>query len=98
VASALAPSAPEVVQLTRELLSNVGRHAGATTCRVSLRSNGDHAAMLEVDDDGQGFDPGTADPGMGLANVEQRALTLGGQIEIESVPGEGALVRVILPI
>jgi signal transduction histidine kinase len=98
VASALAPSAPEVVQLTRELLSNVGRHAGATTCRVSLRSNGDHAAMLEVDDDGQGFDPETADPGMGLANVEQRALTLGGRIEIESVPGEGALVRVILPI
>ena len=45
------------MQLTREALSNVGRHAKATTCRVSLRRGADGLAVLEIDDDGVGFDP-----------------------------------------
>ena len=50
------------MQVTREALSNVGRHAEASTCRVSLYRSDDQA-VLEVDDDGKGFDPETiADP------------------------------------
>ena len=55
-AAELAGRAADVVQLAREALSNVSRHAGATTCRVSLYHHGD-SAVLEVDDDGRGFDP-----------------------------------------
>ena len=98
VAAELASRAADVLQLTREALSNVGRHASAHTCRVSL-SRRDGAAVLEIDDDGAGFDPVAArGAGQGLRNLEERALSLGGGFEIESAPGEGATVRVTIPL
>ena len=59
VAAELASQAGDVVQLAREALSNVSRHAGAATCRVSLY-RAEAGLVLEVDDDGQGFDPAAA--------------------------------------
>jgi signal transduction histidine kinase len=97
VASELTAMAADVLQLAREGLSNVGRHAEASTCRVSLyRRN--HQAVLEVDDDGRGFDPETNRRGDGLANVESRARALGGNVSIESAPGKGSTVRVALSL
>ncbi|MDQ2674943.1 MAG: GAF domain-containing protein, partial [Chloroflexota bacterium] len=58
VASELSTKAADVVQLAREVLSNVGRHASAATCRVALYRR-DGGAVLEIDDDGQGFDLAT---------------------------------------
>ncbi len=89
--------AGDVVQLTREALSNVGRHSGAATCRVSLTQR-DGSAFLEVDDDGRGFDLATVRRGDGLTNLEQRAEALGGKISIESVPAQGTTVRIALPL
>jgi signal transduction histidine kinase len=62
VAAELAARATDVVQLAREALSNVSRHAQAATCRVSLYHQGD-SAVLEIDDDGRGFDPTHHRPG-----------------------------------
>jgi two-component system sensor histidine kinase UhpB len=99
MAAELASKAPDVVQLAREALSNVGRHAEATTTRVSL-SLRDGAGLLEIDDDGQGFDPGAArgSGGHGLRNLEDRVASLGGRLEVESRRGEGTVVRVVLPL
>jgi signal transduction histidine kinase len=97
VAAELSGMASDVVQLTREALSNVGRHAGAATCRVSLMQR-DGVAVLEVDDDGSGFDPATTRRGDGLTNLEARAATLGGKTAIESSPTEGTTVRIELPL
>ena len=95
-AAALAEAAAEVVQLAREALANVSRHAQATTCRMSLYRDG-AAVVLEVDDDGQGFDPVLTRPsGQGLRNLGARAAALGGQVEIDSRSGEGTRVRVQL--
>jgi signal transduction histidine kinase len=95
-AAALAGVAAEVVQLAREALSNVSRHAQATTCRVSLYRDG-ATVVVEVDDDGRGFDPATARPGgQGLGNLRARAQALGGRVELDSHPGEGTRVRVQL--
>ena len=94
-ASALASRAGEVVQLAREALSNVSRHAEATTCRVSLR-RGAEGIVLEIDDDGRGFDVGTSTPGMGLRNLRERVESLGGVLEVTSTPGEGTTVRATL--
>jgi len=95
-AAALAEVAAEVVQLAREALSNVSRHAQASTCRVSLYRGGG-TVVLEVDDDGRGFDPATARPrGQGLGNLRARAQALGGRVEIDSHQGEGTRVRVQL--
>jgi signal transduction histidine kinase len=96
-AAVLAPYAGDVVQITREALSNVRRHAHAATCRVSLHRN-DRGATLEIDDDGDGFDVAAAGgTGRGLQNIRARASRAGGSAEISSVPGEGTTVRVTVP-
>ena len=97
VASRLTSAAGDLLQLARESLSNVGRHAQATTCRVSLYRDDRHA-VLEVDDDGKGFDQGTAGRGEGLTNLEKRAADLGGRTTIDSTPGRGTTVRVVVPL
>jgi signal transduction histidine kinase len=97
VAAGLASVAADVIQLAREALSNVGRHAHATTCRVSLRHE-DHMAVLEVDDDGTGFDLATTPRGEGLTNLEQRAGSLGGAASIDSIAEQGTTVRIELPL
>ena len=99
VAAALASRAGDLVQMTREALSNVGRHAQAETCRVSLlRVGPEGAARLEIDDDGVGLDPDTRGDGMGLGNLRDRVVALGGNLEIESGAGTGTSVRLTIPI
>jgi signal transduction histidine kinase len=97
VAAELAGRAGDLVQLAREALSNVSRHAKAVTCQVSLyRDEG--GGVLEVDDDGRGFDlTKPTGPGQGLRNLRERAERLGGRAEIHSAPGQGTRVRVTLP-
>ena len=97
VASELASVAADVVQLTREALSNVGRHAEATTCRVSLRRD-EASASLAIDDDGRGFELGGKTGGLGIANLRDRASSLGGAMEIDTRTGEGTAVRISLPL
>jgi signal transduction histidine kinase len=89
-------AADDLVQMTREALSNVARHAQAATCRVSLRREAGRA-VLEVDDDGRGFDPAGTALGQGLGNLRGRAARLGGEAAIHS-GGEGTTVRVTLPL
>jgi signal transduction histidine kinase len=97
-AAELASRAGDVVQLAREALSNVGRHASAATCRLSLRRQ-DGSVILEIDDDGSGFDQEAAQgSGSGLANLEGRAAALGGTLRVESVPGQGTTVRLDVPV
>ena len=94
----LAGVATHVVQMARESLSNVARHADAATCRVSLRRS-DGRAVLEVDDDGVGFDvKGPSPAGLGLQNLRSRAESLGGRLLVTSPPGEGTTVQVSLPL
>ena len=97
VASELSSRASDVVQLVRETLSNVGRHGEATTCRVSL-FRGPQGAILEIDDDGRGFDVDRATSGMGLHNLRDRVGSMGGRFAISSVLGEGTTVRMELPL
>lgn len=98
MASHLAPSSAQIVQIAREALSNVARHAQASTCRLSLFRREEHA-VLEIDDDGQGFDPATVRAeGQGLRNMRERARAMGGDVVLESTPGEGTTIRVRLPL
>jgi signal transduction histidine kinase len=95
-ASRLTSRAADVVQIVREALSNVGRHGAATTCRVSVERNA-AGLVIEVDDDGQGFDVELTRSGMGLQNLQERVGSLGGVFQIESIPGEGTTVRATFP-
>jgi signal transduction histidine kinase len=89
----------DLVQLTREALSNVGRHAQAATCRVSLRRGASPGmAVLEIDDDGLGFAVDAVASGMGLRNLGERVAALEGQLSIESSPTDGTTVRAAIPV
>lgn len=77
-------------RILQESLTNVMRHAGAHSVEVRLwLENG--ALCLSISDDGKGFDPGQCRPGrsFGLVGMQERMLMLGGQLQIDSRPGEG---------
>lgn len=98
VASELASRAGDIVQVVREALSNIGKHAEATTCRVTLRRGREGGAELEIDDDGRGFVTSEADAGMGLSNLRDRVAQMGGTLAIDSVEGEGTTLRASFPL
>jgi signal transduction histidine kinase len=87
--------AAQVLAVTRELLSNTARHAGAT--RVDVRLTASDDVMLEVTDDGAGI-AAAQTRRSGLANLAQRAESLGGSFEVDSAPGEGTRVTWRVPL
>ncbi|MPZ87200.1 MAG: hypothetical protein GEU81_03805 [Nitriliruptorales bacterium] len=79
-------------------LTNVARHARASSVRVRLRSN-DSYALVDVIDDGVGFDPRKVGGGHhGLALMRQRAALVHGRFVIDSLPGEGTTVHLHVPV
>lgn len=85
-------------RIAQEALNNTLRHARASTVTVYLGREGDQA-LLEVYDDGCGFDPQEAGEGrMGLANMRARAAAVGGELKVRSQPGLGTRVRVTVPL
>ena len=86
-------------RLCQEFLTNIARHAGAENVSVNLAMD-QGSVVLGVTDDGRGFPPGPTDrPGhLGLVGARERAGNLGGAVEINSKPGEGANVLVRIPI
>jgi signal transduction histidine kinase len=89
----------ELLHIAREALSNVARHARASTARISLSSD-DASVRLEIADDGQGFAVGAALPAghFGLVNMADRAAALGGAMEIRSRRPGGTTIIVTIPL
>jgi signal transduction histidine kinase len=88
----------ELLRISQEALSNVRRHAGASTVTVRALLV-DHSLVLRITDDGCGFD--MADVGwasVGLASMRERAAIVGGDIEITSAKGDGTRVAVSVPL
>ncbi|HMK07949.1 MAG TPA: GAF domain-containing sensor histidine kinase, partial [Anaerolineales bacterium] len=85
--------------ISQEALANVGKHARASHVWVSLR-RGEAETILQVIDNGQGFDAGAtpARLGHGLSNIVERGHAIGGGVDILSSPGEGTAVTVRLPV
>ena len=82
---------------TLEALQNVQKYAAASAATVRLREEAGRL-LVEVSDDGRGFDPTAAVRGAGLTNMEDRLEILGGSLQIESTPGGGTTLRATVPI
>ncbi len=85
----------ELSRVIQEALTNARRHSAARNVLVSLAVDGD-ALLVEVVDDGRGYDP-EAPAGTGLRGMRERAQRLGGELQVDSTPGEGTRVRVRVP-
>src|SRR5215204_1950809 len=78
----------------REALANVVKHAGATAALVQVEAREGHV-VVEIRDNGKGFDPAAEHPGhFGLESMRSRATEIGGRLTIASTPGLGTVVRV----
>jgi signal transduction histidine kinase len=97
----------EALSILSEALTNVSRHAEATEVEVALKA-GDGVVTLSVRDNGRGFahDAGTRaglvalarEEHYGLVGLHERAERVGGQVSVESMPGEGTTVAVQIPL
>jgi len=87
----------QLFRMAQEALANIARHARAQHVWLRLEQDGD-AMLLEIRDDGQGFDTATARGGMGLSNLRERARALGAEAQIESAPGHGATISIRAPL
>lgn len=88
-----------VFRVAQEALSNVAKHARASKVHLTLTYL-DDTLLLDVQDDGVGFDPvGTpSSEGYGLVGMEQRLARVSGTLTVESAPGDGTILNAAVPL
>ncbi|RZA33709.1 MAG: HAMP domain-containing protein [Lysobacteraceae bacterium] len=92
----LAISAYRIVQ---EALSNVMKHAQATSAQVRLvLDEGAQTLRIVVADDGNGFDPASASEGIGIIGMRERVYAVHGVMDVRSSPGGGTVLAITLPL
>jgi len=90
--------ATTVFRVVQESLTNIARHARASSAEISLVRRGNNLE-LQVRDNGCGFNPRLRKAkSFGLAGIQERVLMLGGELDISSTSGEGTTIRVSIPI
>jgi signal transduction histidine kinase len=99
------PSEYEIIlfRIIQEALTNIAKHARANQATVRLESSPGRIC-LAVEDNGIGFEPekvlagDNGQPGWGLLGIQERTVLVGGQYEIDSAPGQGTQIRVMVPL
>jgi two-component system, NarL family, sensor histidine kinase DevS len=86
-----------VYRIVQEALTNVAKHAGASTASATVRRDA-HRVTAVVEDDGSGFDPFSISRGLGLTSMFERAELVSGTVKIESRPGGGTTIAVEVPL
>jgi PAS domain S-box-containing protein len=88
-------------RIVQEALNNVSKHAQAKHASVLLERRGNEVRLI-IEDDGRGFNVDSVrrerDSGMGLAGMQERAASIGGELQLESSAGDGTTLFVRLPI
>jgi signal transduction histidine kinase len=90
-------------RIAQEAMSNVARHSQAGHVNIQVRYD-DGQVTMTLTDDGQGYDLAAISPpvdhsrGLGLASMQERASLAGGRVTIESQPGQGSAVHVVVPL
>ncbi|MCY7345001.1 MAG: histidine kinase, partial [Pyrinomonadaceae bacterium] len=84
-----------IYRITQESLSNIIKHSGASFAGVRLRIENEKL-VLTIEDDGRGFADGTNPNGLGLTGMRERARMIDADLTIDSHPGEGTKIRLVL--
>lgn len=87
-----------IFRIVQESLTNVWRHAAANSVEITIWQRGDDI-VVEVRDDGKGFDLAAMPTkgSFGLLGMRERAIAVGGKVEIASAPSKGTVVSVRIP-
>lgn len=84
-------------RIAQEAFNNIVKHARASTVVIRLTQQ-EHEIILEVRDNGKGFDPANPFPGhLGLRSMQERAAQVNGTFTMKSAPGQGTCIRVSVP-
>ena len=87
-----------VYRMVQESLTNIGKYAQATEATIVLKNYGNHV-IVEVSDNGKGFEPGTARPSThGLAGMRHRVQAANGKLTVTSAPGRGTRLMAMIPV
>ena len=81
-----------IFRIVQESLLNISKHANADTCYVSILLDDGHL-VLEIKDDGIGFDLNATKQGIGLQNIQERSKTISAILEVNSKPNKGTTIR-----
>jgi len=92
-----------LIQLVRELLFNVVKHAGVKQAAIAVFEDGGRL-HIQIKDEGLGFNPADLNAEdqngghLGLFSVRERLRLFGGRLDIESQPGAGACMTIVAPL
>ena len=87
----------DLIQIAREILSNVARHAQASEVQIACALREGKTVVLTIEDDGKGFDPQSVARGHGLTNIQQRAERMNGTLSISSRKPRGTVHTLMVP-
>jgi len=91
-------------RMFQEMMNNILKHSKATHVNIAVNYQIDNKFVLQVEDNGVGFDPekkkvqASSSSGIGLKSMTNRARLIGGEISIQSQPGKGTIIKVELPL
>ncbi len=86
-----------LIRVTQECLNNAIKHASPDKIEVKIYQNG-KGKVIEIIDDGHGFDQTIQSKGSGMTNLKKRMETIGGEFHLTSVVGKGTDIKLLLPI
>jgi len=93
-----------IFYIAEEAVNNARKHAQAAHVWVRLKDAGQDLALLEIEDDGVGFDLGAVDASydhrgsLGMVNMRERTELVNGVLQLDSAEGRGTRIRVIIPL
>ncbi|HEX3327229.1 MAG TPA: GAF domain-containing sensor histidine kinase [Actinomycetota bacterium] len=87
----------DLIQIVREILSNIARHAHASEVHIACVMREDETFVMKIEDNGRHFDPRTVARGDGLNNIQGRARRIGGAIAISARSPKGTMHTISLP-
>jgi signal transduction histidine kinase len=86
-----------IYRIVQEALTNVTKHAAATRISI-LVTRTENTAVLVVEDDGEGFEPGQGGDGLGLTGMRERVALVGGRLKVETSTGSGTTIAAEIPL